>query len=94
MAPSSQKGPSLPDPAFQKVARGAAGAALGAVLAGLPVVWGQVGVPFLLSLGLAIFWTVLVAVALKQYGARARILLMAAPMAWLWPAVASWLIWG
>ena len=32
--------------------------------------------------------------ALKQYGARARILLLSAPMAWLWPAVAAWLLWG
>lgn len=94
VAASSQKGPALPDPAFNKLARAAAGAALGAVLAGLPVLWGQIGLPVILSAGLAIFWTVIVVVALKQFGGRARLLLLTAPMAWLWPMVAAWLLWS
>jgi len=87
-------GPAALDPGFAKVARGTAGAALGAVLAGLPVLLGQIGPPVILSAGLAIFWTVLVALAWRQYGARARVLLLAGPMAWLWPAVAAYLLWG
>ena len=83
-----------PDPAFVKITRAGAGAALGSVLAGLPVLWGQLGVPVILSVGLALFWTVLVVTAFKTFGAPARILLLAAPMAWLWPVVAAWLTWG
>ena len=86
--------PALPDRGFAQMARGAAGAALGAILAGLPVLWGQIGPPVILSGGLAIFCTFLTGMAWLQYGRPARILLLGVPLAWMWPAVAAWVVWG